>query len=93
MSEGKMRFLIELDGSWKVVIMPREEAENWIYGNQKAILLRYVAVTSTSNFPCETKEEALKIVAQDGGRVQVIKPEQKIYADLPDKAIELLYQS
>ncbi|MCX6746481.1 MAG: hypothetical protein NTX00_05760 [Candidatus Parcubacteria bacterium] len=93
MREEKMRFLIELDGSWKVVIMPKEEAKNWIYGNPKAILLRYMAATKTSNIPCETKEEALEIVAQSGGRVQVIQPEHKIYDNLPEQAIELLYQS
>ena len=94
MSEEKMRFLIkDDDGSWKVVIMPKEEAKNWIYGNPKAILLRYMAVADTGNFPCETKEEAIEKAAEIGGQVRVIKPPDKVYDQLPEPAIQLLYQS
>ena len=92
MREEKMRFLIELDGGWEIVIMTREEAKNWIYGNKEAIWLRYVAATIAGNIPCDTKEEAQEIVAKSGGRVQVIQPERKIYDNLPEKAIELIYQ-
>jgi len=92
--EGKYRFLVEHEkGGYHVKIIPKEQAQNWIRGNPKAILLRYAAATNAGNIPCDTKEEAMEIVAKDGGRVQVIRPNQAIFNKLPEQAIQLLYQA
>ncbi|OGY40933.1 MAG: hypothetical protein A2Y82_03670 [Candidatus Buchananbacteria bacterium RBG_13_36_9] len=95
MSEEKYRFLIEdkVDG-WKIKIIPKGDVQNWIRGNPEAILIRFAVVlrSGAGNLPCETKEEALQRAKVTGDLVQVIKPNEAIFAKLPQKAIDLIYQ-
>gem|GEM_PF-6640224 len=97
--EGKMsgeniRFLIRLDnGSWQMKIIPKGDAQNWIRGNPEAILIRYAVVSNAGNQPCETKEEAMQMAKEIGGNVRVIRPNERIFNQLPEEAIQLLYQS
>ena len=91
MSEEKMRFLLELDDSWKVVIMPKEEAPNWFRGNPEAVQIRFAVVTEGGNLPCDTKEEALAEIAANGGKLSIMKPKESIFNKLPLEAIQLLY--
>ncbi len=96
MSEENHRFLIKNKrGGWQIKIIPKAEAQNWILGNPGAILIRFgVALPNGAGLlPCETKEEARAKVVSDGGSVQVIKPKSKIFDNLPDEAIQLMYNA
>jgi hypothetical protein len=96
MSEENCRFLVEESaGNWQIKIVPVNEAEDWQSKNPQAILLRFAAVLKTGEgqYPCATKEEAIKKAKETGGEVRVIKPPDKIFASLPQKAVEVLYSS
>jgi hypothetical protein len=94
MSEGKYRFLVEDKKGWRIENVPKGGVQNWIIGNPKAILLRFAVVSRTGAgiMPCDTKEEAVQKAQETGDIVQVIKPNQTIFANLPQNAIDLIYQ-
>ena len=93
MSEEKYRFLIQEEEVWKIKIFSRSEAQNWILGNPKAILIRFAVVGDGCNMPFDTKEEAFFEAKEHGGKVSIIKPKDSVYEGLPPEAISLMYAS
>ena len=94
MKEEKFRFLIEDKKGWHIEYVPTGGEKNWILGNPKAILLRFAVVSRTGagNLPCDTKEEAIQKAKETGDVVQGIRPNETIFANLPEEAINLIYQ-
>lgn len=95
MSKENFRFLVKNeDNSYQIKIIPTEDVQSWIRGNPNAIMVRFavVAKSGAGNLPCDTKEEALQKAKETGGEVRVIKPNEKIFTDLPQEAINLIYQ-